>query len=95
MDWQQENIAASTVAMNEVFSAYEKGVKLDSAFIEQASEKVHIEWLKRNSEWAQENQKLPYAQLIEEEKDKDRLHVLKGIEVFRDILSSVTENPAN
>ena len=83
MDWQQENTAAATVAMNEVFSAYEKGVKLDRAFIEKASEQVHIEWLVRNSEWAPENQKLPYAQLTEEEKDKDRLHVLKAIEVFR------------
>lgn len=82
-DWQEENLSASIVAMNEVLSAYENKVSLESTFIEEASEKVHIEWLKRNSEWAQENQKLPYAQLSEEEKDKDRLQVIKAIEVFK------------
>ena len=83
LDWQEENIAASIVAMHEVITAYEKGISLDSAFIEEASEKVHIEWLVRNSEWAQENQKLPYAELSEEEKEKDRLQVLQAIEVFQ------------
>jgi len=33
---------------------------------------VHQDWLSRNSEWAEEGQKLPYAQLSQEEKDKDR-----------------------
>lgn len=92
MDWQEENLAASTVAMTEVFSAYERGVKLNTVFIEKASEKVHIEWLTRNSEWAQDNQKLPYAQLTEEEQDKDRLQVLMAIEVFQKGLLSATED---
>lgn len=83
LDWQEENIAASNVAIHEVISAYEMGICLDSAFIEEASEKVHLEWIARNAEWAQENQKLPYAQLSEEEKDKDRLQVVKAIKVFR------------
>ncbi|MEO0874830.1 MAG: hypothetical protein AAFY48_09515 [Bacteroidota bacterium] len=91
-DWQEENLAASTVAMSEVFSAYERGVKLNTVFIEKASEKVHVEWLVRNSEWAPDNQKLPYAQLAEEEQDKDRLQVLMAIEVFQKGLLSVTED---
>ncbi|MEL6836512.1 MAG: hypothetical protein AAFP77_26165 [Bacteroidota bacterium] len=91
-DWQEENLAASTVAMSEVFSAYERGVKLNTVFIEKASEKVHVEWLVRNSEWAPDNQKLPYAQLTEEEQDKDRLQVLMAIEVFQKGLLSVTED---
>ena len=81
-DWQEENMAAAIVAMNEVISAYEQGTEFNDAFVESASAQVHIEWLKRNSEWAEADQKLPYAQLSEEEKDKDRLQVLKAIEVF-------------
>lgn len=82
-DWQKENLAAAKVAMQEVVTAHEQGIELDSAFVEEASEQVHIEWLERNREWAPENQKLPYTQLSEEEKAKDRLQVLKAIEVFQ------------
>ncbi len=82
-DWQKENLEASRVAMGEVISAYENGIKLDSIFIEEASEQVHVEWLARNKEWAEEDQKLPYEQLSEDEKEKDRMQVRKAIEVFK------------
>ena len=81
-DWQEENRAAAEVAMNEVFSAAESGRVLDDAFIEEASSTVHDKWLERNGEWAPEDQKKPFGELPEEEKEKDRAQVRKAIEIF-------------
>ena len=41
--------------------------------IEQASNEIHEQWLERNGEWAEPHQKVPYAELSEEEKEKDRV----------------------
>lgn len=81
-DWQRENRAAAEVAMNEVFRAAGGGRALDDSFIEEASSVVHEKWLERNGEWAPEEQKKPFAELSEEEKEKDRAQVRKAIEIF-------------
>ena len=41
---------------------------------EEACATVHDEWVKRNA-WAPDHLKVPYAQLPEDEKEKDRDHV--------------------
>lgn len=81
-DWQGENRAAAEVAMNEVFAAVESGGLLDAAFIEKASASVHEKWLERNGSWAPAEQKKPFAELSEEEKEKDRAQVKKAIEIY-------------
>ncbi len=81
-DWQGENRAAAEVAMGEVFQAVEGGNLLDETFIELASAEVHSKWLERNSERAPEEQKKPYEELSEEEKDKDRAQIKKAIELY-------------
>ena len=43
--------------------------------MEERAAHVHEQWLERNGSWAPENQKLPYAQLSEIEKEKDRVVV--------------------
>jgi hypothetical protein len=75
-DWQKENKASASVAVKIAADAREQGVDLRSSeFMESASEKVHIAWLERNGEWAPTDQKLPYAELSEAEKEKDRVVV--------------------
>eukprot|EP00516_Mucochytrium_quahogii_P000318 CAMPEP_0203746122 /NCGR_PEP_ID=MMETSP0098-20131031/1653_1 /ASSEMBLY_ACC=CAM_ASM_000208 /TAXON_ID=96639 /ORGANISM=" , Strain NY0313808BC1" /LENGTH=333 /DNA_ID=CAMNT_0050634097 /DNA_START=51 /DNA_END=1052 /DNA_ORIENTATION=- len=61
-------------------------------FLELASEDQHINWLKRNGEqpWVSIEQKLPYAQLSEEEKQKDRDIVLASIKVYLEHLDNIT-----
>ena len=41
--------------------------------------KVHEEWLKRNGSWAEEKLKVPYEQLPEVEKEKDRVQLVPAI----------------
>ena len=66
-DWQKENLAAGQAAEN--------AVKKFPNDIEKASEYIHIEWMKRNPK-ADYNaaQHVPYDQLPEDEKEKDRVH---------------------
>lgn len=67
-DWQRENLAAGKAA--------KEAVQQFPDDIEAASEYVHNEWIKRNPK-ADYNaaQHVPYAQLPETEKEKDRAHV--------------------
>jgi len=81
-DWQGENKIAAEIAMQEVFNAVEVNQELDEEFIEKASNVIHEKWLERNGEWASEEQNKPYAELDEEEKDKDRAQIKKAIEIF-------------
>jgi hypothetical protein len=63
------------VASVMVLSAKNAGLPLDDAFIERASSAVHDAWLARNKAHASETEQRPYAELSEEDKDKDRRFV--------------------
>lgn len=67
-DWQKENLAAGRAAA--------QAVKQFPNDEEKAAEMIHIEWMKRNPK-ADYNaaQHVPYDQLPEPEKEKDRVHV--------------------
>lgn len=67
-DWQRENLAAGKAAAEAV-------VEFPND-IEKAAEYIHIEWMKRNPK-ADYNaaQHVPYDNLPEDEKEKDRVHV--------------------
>jgi hypothetical protein len=67
-DWQKENLAAGQAA--------ERAVKKFPRDIEKAAEYIHIKWMKRNPK-ADYNaaQHVPYDELPEDEKEKDRVHV--------------------
>lgn len=67
-DWQKENLAAGNAA--------EQAVKKFPHDIEKASEYIHIKWMERNPK-ADYNaaQHVPYDELPEDEKEKDRVHV--------------------
>jgi len=66
-DWQKENLAAGHAAEN--------AVKKFPNDIEKASEYIHIQWMERNPK-ADYNaaQHVPYDELTEDEKEKDRVH---------------------
>ena len=81
-DWQYENQASARVAMKEVWKAIANGEQLDNAFVEKASDFIHHMWLWRNSKWAPVELHKPYADLPEEEKEKDRAIIRKAIEIY-------------
>lgn len=83
-DWQAESKASAEVAVHEVEKAVDLGEKLGENFIERASNKVHEAWLERNGAWAPPEQKLPYAQLSEPEKEKDREYVRLAIKYWQE-----------
>lgn len=67
-DWQKENLAAGKAAVDAVNKFPDDE--------EAAAEYIHIEWMKRNpkSDW-NAAQHVPYDQLSDDEKEKDRVHV--------------------
>jgi hypothetical protein len=67
-DWQKENLAAGAAAKKAVMQFPDDE--------ESAAEYVHSEWMKRNpkGDW-NASQHVPYDQLSDEEKEKDRVHV--------------------
>jgi hypothetical protein len=83
--WQTENRIAAEVAVNLVYGAKQEGKDITSPeFLEEASEAVHIEWMKRNpkEEW-NAAQHVPYSELPESEKQKDRDQVLLAMKSFK------------
>ncbi|MBI5798819.1 MAG: hypothetical protein HZB10_02720 [Candidatus Yonathbacteria bacterium] len=82
-DWKGENKISADVAISEVYKAVENKQELDDAFVESASDAMHVKWLERNGGWAPPEQKLPYAELSEEEKEKDRAIIRKAIEIYQ------------
>lgn len=78
-EWQGENKISAEVAVNEVEKAREAGQPLDESFVEAASSTLHDKWLERNGSWAPPEQNIPYAELSEEEKEKDRVIIRKAV----------------
>jgi hypothetical protein len=67
-DWQKENLAAGNAAA--------EAVNKFPNDIEKAAEYVHTEWMKRNPKADYNSaQHVPYDDLPEDEKEKDRVHV--------------------
>ena len=75
-DWQRENLAAGQAAAEAVTEFPNN--------IEKAAEYIHIEWMKRNPK-ADYNaaQHVPYDELPEDEKEKDRVHVRTMMKLMR------------
>lgn len=81
--WQAENKAAAESAVSEIKKAQEQNLPLDESFVETASNAQHVAWLERNGSWAEEGQKLPYPELSETEKEKDRVVVRTALEAYK------------
>lgn len=83
-DWQAENKASAVVATDLLYSAIEKNKALDKKFIEDSSNKIHIEWLKRNTYAKGGALDVPYSKLPEVEKEKDRAVIKEAIQLAID-----------
>lgn len=86
-DWQAENKASAEVATNLVFTAIEKNKAMDSKFIEDSSNKIHIAWLNRpNNSYAKGGPlDVAYSKLDEVEKEKDRVVIKEAIQLAKDL----------
>lgn len=84
-DWQGENKLGAEVVVDEVLKAASNNRSFDAAFIEEAAAVVHAKWVERNGSWAAAELKVPYVDLSEGEKEKDRIFVRRAIESFRSI----------
>ena len=73
--WQAENKSAAEGVVRAVSSN-------PTGSLDDHASAVHDDWLSRNSEWASDEQKLPYAELSQEEKDKD-IAVVRTATSFR------------
>ncbi|MEI7511958.1 MAG: hypothetical protein WCK01_00660 [Candidatus Uhrbacteria bacterium] len=82
-EWQHENKASAEIAVEQTMKAVEAGEDLDEAFIERASSVLHDKWLERNGSWAPAEQKLPYSELSEEEKEKDRVIIRSAVNLVK------------
>ena len=78
-DWKAENAAAGEVVATELVLLQRNGVEVTPEVVEQVSSKVHDKWLERNT-WAKDGElDVPYDELPEEEKAKDRDQVMIGL----------------
>jgi hypothetical protein len=67
-DWKKENLAAGEAAL-EAIKKYPENT-------EKAAEHIHNKWMERNpKEDYNAAQHVPYSELPEDEKEKDRVHV--------------------
>ena len=87
--WQYENKAAAEVAVNLVYNTVDNNKELNQDFIEEASATVHDKWIERNDwvlhpEWGNPNLAKPYSELSEDEQAKDRDHIIKAIEIYKE-----------
>ncbi len=83
-DWQFENRVSAEVTVDALRAAQNRGEPIDDAFIERVADALHAAWIERNRSWAPAELLLPYAELPEVEKEKDRLFVRQGLAVLGD-----------
>ncbi len=82
-DWKGENKLSAEVAIHDIQKAVNEKRALNKEFVESASDSLHIKWLERNGSWAPPEQNIPYNELSEEEKEKDRVIIRKAIQIFQ------------
>lgn len=70
------------IAKREVALAKERGIALDAAFVERAAATVHAAWVERNHNHVRNELKVPYHELPETEKDKDRTFVNDALDMI-------------
>lgn len=76
-----ENTAAARGAIEAI-------VQNPQSSMENLASIVHDQWLSRNSSWAPAEQKKPYADLSEAEKEKDRVIVRVAQKALNDMVSN-------
>ncbi len=83
-DWANDNRATARIACKYVLRGLRQKRLFNQNLIEEISEIIHIQWIKRNQQYASKELLLPYANLTEIEKNKDRKAVLIACRVFNE-----------
>lgn len=88
-DWQKENLLAARLAIDLVFDKAIEGQPIFDDELEEMSSTIHDEWMKRNhpvNEKENEEPKLtvPYKDLPQEEKAKDKIQLVQAITKIQD-----------
>lgn len=91
-DKQVENINSAAVACTLVFGQVLSGGELDADFIEAASAEIHVQWVLRQRALGMDGTDgyfaalaVPYSELPENEKEKDREIVRGAIRLYNSI----------
>jgi hypothetical protein len=84
-DWASENRATARLACTLTVRGVRQKRLFDRNFIEKMSKKIHDAWIKRNKHRTVEEFLLPYANLPEIEKDKDRRAILIACRLFNEL----------
>ena len=79
---QRSNFESAKNVCDSLDAAIRRGCELDGAFVEWASDELHENWIVHNKSWADESQLVPYIELSDEEKEKDRVIVLAALAVY-------------
>ncbi len=82
--WQQANIGAARFVTEYVADSINTGAHMGEEYVEQAASAVHDNWM-RDNEWDKENRPelfVPYGDLTEDEKQKDRAQVFTAMQEF-------------
>jgi len=82
LDWTSENRATARIACKYVLQGLRRKRLFNQNFIEEISEIIHIQWMKRNKYDQRKEIMTSYGNLTEIEKDKDRRPVLIACRVF-------------
>lgn len=81
-DWSYENRATARIACKYVIQGLRHKRLFNQNYIEEISNIIHIQWMKRNENNSQKELMIPYQNLSEIEKDKDREAVLIACKVY-------------
>lgn len=96
-DWKKENLESAKSAVRGLHASLKKSGadQADASHAEDAADRVHKDWLKRNGAWAPEEQKKDYKDLSTEEKNKDRFFVDQALRSHTKHEHSVTVGEGN
>ncbi|CAF1268588.1 unnamed protein product [Adineta steineri] len=84
-DWALENRATAQIACKYVIQGLRKKKLFNQNFIEKVSTIIHNEWMKRNGEYASKDLMVPFMNLTETEKDKDRKAILIACRIYNEL----------
>ena len=84
-NWQYENLKVARVVIDLVYDKIVAGEEITPEMVEEMSSVVHEAWMKRKKKKKENRPHLfvPYSELPEEEKAKDRDQILQAIEIIK------------
>ena len=68
--FQHENLEAAKVACNSVKRQTDAGYEFDDYFYHQAAIESHNHWIKRNEDWISDDQKKPFDEQLEDDRER-------------------------